>query len=95
MENNTITNTNNIQKPVSLIVDEAKTTLINTINSIQLHPTILEMIMKELYIEVQNQALAKAKKEQAEYEYMLKTSVKEEPTIVDVVDEEPINEECE
>ena len=66
-----INNTNNIQKPISLVIEDAKSTIVNAVNSVQLHPILLEMIVKELYLEVQNQARIVAQNEKFEYEKTL------------------------
>lgn len=41
-----------MDKPLSLRIKETKQTLVNTINSSQLHPYILDSIMKDLYNEI-------------------------------------------
>lgn len=41
-----------MNKPFSLIVEETKQELINIINKCNLHPSIVEMIIKEIYLEV-------------------------------------------
>lgn len=64
-------NINNIQKPISMVIEESKNTIVNAINSVQLHPTLLEIIIKELYLEVQNQAKVIAENERYEYERKL------------------------
>lgn len=69
MENNTNV-TNNIQKPISLIIEEGKTNIINTINELNLHPTLLEPILKDIYAEVQMQARMTLERETAEYNRM-------------------------
>lgn len=81
MENNT--KNTNIQKPISLIIEEAKSTVANAINSVQLHPTILEMIMKELYLEVQDQANVMTQREKHEYERLLIESINVENEVSD------------
>ena len=67
MENNT----NNIQKPISLVIEEAKNSIVYAINNAQLHPVLLEMIMKELYMEIQNQVKFTTQREKEEYERVL------------------------
>ena len=62
-----ISNTNNIEKPISLIIKEAKSAIVDAINSVQLHPVLLEMIINELYLEVQEQAIITYKKENNDY----------------------------
>ena len=41
-----------MEKPISMIIDETKQMLISTINECQLHPSILEMIVKDIYTEI-------------------------------------------
>lgn len=53
-------NASNIEKPISLILEESKRMIIDAINSTNLHPTLLEMIIKDIYNEV---------KERANYQY--------------------------
>ena len=62
-------NTNNIQiqKPLSLIIKDEREKLVQTINSIELHPVLLEMLMREIYLEVQNQAKYVSEREMQEY----------------------------
>ena len=67
MENS---NTNNIQKPISMVLKESKDIIVNAINSVNLHPSLLEMIMKDLYVEVKNQAEIMSQRESSEYERM-------------------------
>ena len=62
---------NNIQKPISLIIEEGKMTIINAINELNLHPTLLEPILKDIYTEVQMQARMALERETAEYQRML------------------------
>ena len=61
-------NTNNINKPLSLIMKESKKTIIDAINQANLHPTLLELIIKDIYNEVQYNAKAFAEREKNEYE---------------------------
>lgn len=42
-----------MEKPLSLVIKESKQTIIDAINSVNLHPTLLEMVVKDIYIEVQ------------------------------------------
>lgn len=58
---------NNLQKPVALIVEEAENTIVNAINSVQLHPSLLEIIMKGLYLEVKEQARITSEREKDDY----------------------------
>lgn len=67
--NNNIHNTiNNIQKPVSLIIEEFKDNLATVINESGLHMSLIDMIVKEIYFEVHNQAELISAREKLEYE---------------------------
>ena len=76
---------NNITKPISLAIDDAKKSIIQAINNTQLHVTLVEMIMKELYMEVQEQAKLTKERELNEYNRQLaeeeKTSSAEESAL--------------
>ena len=41
-----------MDKPISIIVEESKQKIVNTINELHLSPTILEYIVKDVYEEV-------------------------------------------
>ena len=56
-----------MEKPVSMIIEEAENTIVNAINSVQLHPTLLEMIMRNLYLEVKEQARVTRQREKDDY----------------------------
>lgn len=68
--NNTNNNTT-INKPISLVLEEAKQTIINAVNSTNLSPIFLEPILKDLYNEVHQQKTIQLEREKAEYERML------------------------
>ena len=74
-------NTNNtINKPISLIIEESKQTIVNAINSTGLPMTLLEMIVRDLYNEVRQKALYQYESEKVEYEKALAEQIKaEEP----------------
>jgi hypothetical protein len=42
----------NMEKPVSMIIEETKQSLADIINNCKLHPAIIEMIMKDAYFEI-------------------------------------------
>ena len=65
--NNTIDNNVNINKPMSIILEEQKKILVDAINKIELHPVLLEMIVKEAYYEVRDIAKAQGEREKVEY----------------------------
>ena len=41
-----------MEKPISLVIEETKQSLIETVNNCRLHPSIIEMIVKDIYIEI-------------------------------------------
>lgn len=68
-------NTNNINKPLSLIMEESKRIIIDAINQANLHPTLLELVIKDIYNEVQYNAQAFAERERNEYEQAIAQSI--------------------
>ena len=68
---NNINTTKNIQKPLSVVMVETRDMIVNTLNATQMHPTLLEMILKDIYAEVQAQARLMLENEAAEYQRML------------------------
>ena len=60
-----------MDKPISIILTEAKQKIAETINNTGLHPMLLEPILKEFYIEIQQAAIQQYKNEKAEYEKSL------------------------
>ena len=78
MENtNNTTNTNNIEKPISLILEESKRVIIDAVNSTNLHPTLLEMIIKDIYNEVRERANYQYEFDKNEYEQKTHEQLKE------------------
>lgn len=65
MENNTI------NKPLSMVLQESKENLIKVINGLNLHPSILELLIKDIYNEVRIQTLVTENYEKLEYEKAL------------------------
>jgi hypothetical protein len=65
MENNTI------QKPISVIIEEVKANIVRSINEANLHPTLLELIIKDIYNEVVNNKNMIYEREKMEYESKL------------------------
>lgn len=61
---------NEPQKPISVIVNETKADLVSAFNSAlhKLHPTLLEPIVRDLYLAVQNEKEKVEKGEKAQYE---------------------------
>lgn len=62
----------NMDKPISVQINEAKNKIVNTINELNLHPSILLPIMKDIYSEVQNIAIQTEQREMEEYNNSLK-----------------------
>lgn len=61
-----------MNKPISVQINEAKNKIVNTINELNLHPSILLPIMKDIYSEVQNIAIQTEQREMEEYNNSLK-----------------------
>lgn len=60
-----------MNKPISIILTEAKQSIAESINSTQLSPVLLEPIIKDLYIEIQQLAAQQYNTEKTEYEKSL------------------------
>ena len=56
-----------MNKPVSLIIDETKKSLADIINNCNLHPSIIEMIVKDIYWEVNRLSIETVKKEKEQF----------------------------
>lgn len=56
-----------MNKPVSLIIDETKKSLADTINDCNLHPSIIEMIVKDIYWEINRLSIETIKKEKEQF----------------------------
>lgn len=56
-----------MDKPVSMIIEETKKSLTDTINACRLHPSIIEMIVKDIYLEVCQFNAVNAAKEKERY----------------------------
>lgn len=65
-----------IQKPLSVLVDELKKNISDNINNSQLHPYILEQIMKEFYMEVHQIYIQQTQAEKEAYEKSLSENIK-------------------
>lgn len=57
-----------MDKPISLVMEEFKQNMINTINKSGLHVSIIDTLLAQIYNEVHNTALQVAQREQSEYE---------------------------
>jgi hypothetical protein len=71
-----------MDKPLSLRIEETKQTLVNTINSSQLHPYILDSIVKDLYNEIHILYMNQSKQEIEAYnaELMKQKETEEQET---------------
>lgn len=58
-------------KPLSVYIQETKQNLINAINNCGLHVTLIEMIMKDIYSEVKQQADLTHQRELEQYQQAL------------------------
>lgn len=76
---NNTTNTNNIEKPISLILKESKRVIIDAVNSTNLHPTLLELIIKDVYNEVRERANYQYEFDKNEYEKSYEQSKESTP----------------
>ena len=63
------------QKPISMMIQETKQSLAEVINKSNLHPSIIELIVKDMYVEICQLNIANTAREKEQY---LKES--EEPT---------------
>ena len=60
-----------MEKPISIILAEAKMNILNVVNDSNLHPCILLPIIKDIYEEVDRTAQLQYNKEIQEYESSL------------------------
>ena len=56
-----------MEKPASLLIEETRHDIINILNESKLHPTILELIMKDIMNDVTNASTRVKNKELEEY----------------------------
>lgn len=56
-----------MEKPASLLIEETRHDIINILNESKLHPTILELIMKDIMNDVTNASARVKNKELEEY----------------------------
>lgn len=56
-----------MNKPFSLIIQETKQELIDVINNSNLHPSVVEMIVKDIYLEVNRLNVETTKKEKEQF----------------------------
>jgi hypothetical protein len=67
-----------VNKPISLILEDSKQTIIDAINSVNLQPYFLELILKDIYNEVYQQKLIQCNQERIAYEKLLIEKEQEE-----------------
>lgn len=74
-----------MEKPLSILIREAKSNLSNVINDAGLPPDILVPIVKDLYLQLVEIAEDKYKRDLAQYNESLKVpSVDEDTEVVDI-----------
>lgn len=56
-----------MEKPASLLIQETRSNIINILNESKLHPSILELIMKDIMNDVTNASTRVKTKEGEEY----------------------------
>lgn len=56
-----------MEKPASLLIQETRSNIINILNESKLHPSILELIMKDIMNDVTNASTRVKTKEREEY----------------------------
>lgn len=64
---------NEINKPITMVIKETKTKLINVLNESNLSPAILDLIMQGIYSETHSLAERQAIEEERAYAEMLKS----------------------
>lgn len=63
-----------MNKPFSLIIQETRQELIDVINNSNLHPSIMEMIIKDIYLEVNRLNVETIKNEKEQFMKVMKES---------------------
>ena len=63
-----------MNKPISVIIEDTKKSIANTLNESQLHPYIMDTIMRDLYEEVHSLYIRTVQNEKDEYEKSLNTT---------------------
>jgi hypothetical protein len=56
-----------MNKPFSLIIEETRQNIIDAINKSNLHPSIMEMIIKDIYLEVSRLNAETIKREEEQF----------------------------
>lgn len=65
---------NNVQKPVSIIIDDLKSNIIEIINNSNLHISIVELIVKDLFFEIKEQSKLILEMEKTKYDKIQQTN---------------------
>ena len=66
-----------MEKPITMVVNETRGSLIKTINESNLPPFIIEMMLKDIYTEVNQLNINVSTREKEEYLQSLKESTEE------------------
>ena len=66
-----------IQKPISIILDELRTNIVSQINSVNLPICLIEPIIRDIYVEIRNISEMQLKKDKEEYFKMIENQNKE------------------
>ena len=66
-----------IQKPISIILDELRTNIVYQINSVNLPICLIEPIIRDIYVEIRNISEMQLKKDKEEYFKMIENQNKE------------------
>lgn len=74
----------NMNVPLSIIIEQTKQEIVNTLNNSHLHPSIMEMIMSVLYSEVKHIADEELYKERQK----LMTQVHTDDIVIETVNQE-------
>ena len=63
-----------MNKPISVIIEDTKKSIADTLNESQLHPYIMDSIMRELYEEVHSLYITTVQAENNEYKKSLESN---------------------
>ena len=76
-------------KPLSVKIKDTKNMLIDLCNQSELHPSVLEMIMKDIYLEIHSLAERYSKEEELQYIAQMKKGADAQTITTDtLVDED-------
>lgn len=68
--------TKQIEKPISVAIEETKQQIADVINNSQLSPVVLDLILKDIYNEVHNVYTTQALQEKQQYEASIQQKAK-------------------